>query len=55
MIVQKVELFLIKCLGEDVYSLFSGWKALQIDDHVMYQIYEVMHMDLNVFGPLSLH
>lgn len=28
---------------------------LQIDDPVMYQLSDVVHMDLDVFGPLSLH
>jgi hypothetical protein len=46
---------LSKCLGENVYRLFDGWKVLQIDDHVMYQLYDVMHMDLDVFCLLSLH
>jgi hypothetical protein len=50
-----VELLLSKCLDEDVYNRFGGWKTLQMDDPVMYHLYDVMHMDLNVFGPLSLH
>jgi hypothetical protein len=49
----EVELMLSKCLGEDVCSLFSGWKVLQINDLVMYHLSDVMHMDLDVFGPLS--
>jgi hypothetical protein len=52
---KKVELLLSKCLGEDVCSLFSGWTVLQIDDPIMYHLSDVMHMDLDVFGPLSLH
>jgi hypothetical protein len=54
-IMQEVELLLSKCLGEDVCSLFGGWIVLQIDDPVMYHLSDVMHMDLDVFGPLSLH
>jgi hypothetical protein len=50
-----VELLPSKCLGEYVCSLFDRWIVLQIDDPVMYQLFDVMHMDLNVFGPLSLH
>jgi hypothetical protein len=55
MIMQEVELLLSKCLGEDVCSLFDGWTVLQIDDPIMYQLSDVVHMDLDVFGPLSLH
>jgi len=55
MIAHEMELLLNKCLGEYVYSLFVGWKVLQIDDPVMYQLYDAMHMDLDVFGSLSLH
>jgi hypothetical protein len=55
MITQKVELLLSKCLGEYVYSLFGGWKVLQIDDPIMYHLSDVIHMDIYVFGPLSLH
>jgi hypothetical protein len=46
---------LSKCLGEDVYSLFSEWTVLQIDDPVMHQLSDVMHMDLDVFGSLLQH
>jgi hypothetical protein len=54
-IMEEVEFFLSKCLGEDVCGLFDGWTVLKIDDHVMYELYDVMHMDLDVFGPMSLH
>jgi hypothetical protein len=46
---------LSKCLGEYVCSLFDEWKVLKIDDHVMYHLFDVMHMNLDVFGPFSLH
>jgi hypothetical protein len=46
---------LSKFLHEDVYSMFGGWKILQIDDPFMYHLFDVMHMDLDVFGPLLLH
>jgi hypothetical protein len=52
---QEVELLLSKCLGENVCSFFSGWTVLQIDDLFKYHLSDVMHMDLNVIGPLSLH
>jgi hypothetical protein len=55
MIVDEVELMLSKCLGEYVYSIFIGWIVLHIDDHVMHQLFDVIHMYLDVFGPLSLH
>jgi hypothetical protein len=54
-IAREVELLLSKCLGEDVCSLFIGWTVLQIDDPIMYQLSDVVHMDLDVFGPLLLH
>ena len=50
-----MELLLNKCLGEDVDTLFSKWTELQINDLVIYQLSEEMHMDLDVFGLLSLH
>jgi hypothetical protein len=50
-----VEPLLSKCLREDVCSLFGGWTILQVDGHVMYKLSNVMHMDLYVFAPLSLH
>jgi hypothetical protein len=46
---------LSECLGEDVDNLFRGRTILQIDDLVMNQLSNVMHMDLDVFCPLSLH
>jgi hypothetical protein len=55
MIVQEVEHFIRKCLGEYVWNLLGKWIVLQIDDHLMYHISDVMNMDLNVFGQLSLH
>jgi hypothetical protein len=54
-IVQEVELLLSKCLREYVCNLFDGWTILQIDDTILYRLFDVMHMDLDVFGPLSLH
>jgi hypothetical protein len=35
--------------------MFGEWTILQIDDHVMHQRSDVMHMDLDMFGSLSLH
>jgi hypothetical protein len=55
MIRQEVELMISKCLGEYVCNLFEIWTLLQIDDPVMDQLYDVMNMDLDVFGLLSLH
>jgi hypothetical protein len=53
--IAQVELLLSKCLGEDVCSLFDRWIILQIDDLVMYHLFDVVYTDLDVFGPLSLH
>jgi hypothetical protein len=55
MVMQKVEFLLSESLGEDVDSLFRGRTVLQVNDPVMNQLSDVMHMDLDVFCPLSLH
>jgi hypothetical protein len=55
LITQNVELLLNESLGEDVDSLFRCRTVLQINDLVMNQLFDVMHMDLDVFFPLSLY
>jgi hypothetical protein len=35
--------------------MFERWKVLQMNDIVMYQLSDVIHMDFVVFGPMSLH
>jgi hypothetical protein len=55
MIVQTMEFFLSESLGEDVDSLLSGREVLQIDDPVMNQLPDKMHMDLDMFCLLSLY
>jgi len=50
-----VEFFLNECLGEDVYSMFRGRTILQIDDSLMNHLYDVMHMDIDVFFMFSLY
>jgi hypothetical protein len=35
--------------------MFGGQIVLQINDHGMYQISDVVYMDLDVFGLFSLH
>jgi hypothetical protein len=55
MVMQKVEFLLSEILGEDVNSLFRGRTIIQVDDPIMNQLSNVMHVDLNVFFSLSLH
>jgi hypothetical protein len=52
---QSLKIFLSECLGEYVSSLFRGRTELQINHLVMYYISDEMHVDLNVFGLLSLY
>ena len=52
---QSLKLQLSEGLGEDIDSLFRGRTKLQINDHVMYQISDEMHVDINVFGSLPLY
>jgi hypothetical protein len=35
--------------------VFDEWTILQIDDPIMYHLFNAMHMDLDFFGPFSLH
>jgi hypothetical protein len=48
-----VEFLLSESLGEDVDSLFRGRTVLQVDDPIMNQLSDVMHVDLDVFCSLS--
>jgi hypothetical protein len=50
-----VEFSLNESLGEDVDSLLKCRIVLQIDDHVMNQLSNVMHMDLDVFFSLLVY
>ena len=52
---QSLKLLLNEGLGEYVNSLFKGRTKLKINDLVMYQISDEMHVDLKVFGSLSLY
>ena len=55
MIPQGLKLMSREGLGEEVDNLFKGRIELQINDHIMYYIFDEMHVDLNVFGSLSLY
>jgi hypothetical protein len=52
---QSLKILLSERIGEYVGSLFKGRTKLQINDPIMYQISNEMHVDLNVFGSLSLY
>jgi hypothetical protein len=54
-VTQKVKFLLSESLREDDKSLFRGRKILQVDDVVMNQLSNVMHVDLNVSFSLLLH
>ena len=49
------ESHLTKFLGEDVSSFLCKWLILQRYHLVMHQDPDVVHVYLNVLGPLSLH
>lgn len=42
-------------LHEDVDSLFRSGIVLQVDDSIMYQFMDEVHVDLNVSVPLLLY
>ena len=45
-------LFLSKVLGEDIYNLLICKEILQNNGPVMHQLPDVVHVYLNMFGPL---
>jgi hypothetical protein len=49
-----MEFLLSEGLGEYVDSLLGGREVLQIDDPIMNQLPDKMHLDLDMFFPLSL-
>jgi len=49
------EVLLCKTLGENVSSLLCRWEIPQGYHLIMHQASNVVHVYLNVFGPLSLH
>ena len=48
------ELFISKVLGENICNLLICGAVLQNNCLVMHQLPDVVHMDLNMFGPLPL-
>ena len=50
-----VECLLYVSLGEYVSSLLCRWEILQGYHMFMHQALDVVHVYLNVFGPLYLH
>ena len=46
------EIFLCKSLGEDIYNFLICRPVLQNNGHVMHQLSDVVHVYLNMFGPL---
>ena len=49
------EIFLNKVLGEDIYNLLICRVVLQNNGPVMHQLPDVVHVNLNMFGPLPLN
>ena len=49
------ECILCEALGENVSSLLYRWEILQCYHLIMHQDTDVVHVYLNVFGPMSLH
>jgi hypothetical protein len=54
-IAQPMEFFLSESLGEDVGSLLNEREVLQIDDPIINQLSDKMHMDLNMFCSMSMY
>ena len=52
---QESKLLLTESLGEDISSFLETRTVLKIDDPIMNEFSNEVHVDLDVFGPLSLH
>ena len=52
---QESKLLLSESLGEDINSLLRTRIVLKIDDPIMNESSNEVHVDLDVFGPLPLH
>ena len=52
---QESKLLLSESLGEDINSLLGTMIVLKIDDPIMNEFSNEVHVDLDVFGPLPLH
>ena len=55
MISQESKLLLSESLGEDVSNLLRTRIVLKIDDPIMNEFSNEVHVDLDVFGTLPLH
>jgi hypothetical protein len=51
---QTMEFLFSDSRGEDVDSMLVEREVLKIDDHVMNELPDKIHMDLNMFFLLSL-
>ena len=52
---QESKLLLSESFGEDISNLLGTRTVLKIDDPIMNEFSNEVHVDLNVFGPLPLH
>ena len=52
---QVGEGLLYEALGKNVSNFLCKWEILQGYHLIIYQALDVVHVYLNVFGPLSLH
>ena len=52
---QESKLLLRESLGEDVSNLLGTRTVLKIDDPIMNEFSNEVHVDLDVFGTLPLH
>ena len=52
---QESKLLLSESLGEDVSNLLGTRTVLKIDDPIMNEFSNEVHVDLDVFGTLPLH
>ena len=55
MISQESKLLLSESLGEDISNLLETRTILKIDDPIMNEFSNEVHVNLDVFGPLPLH
>ena len=54
-ILQESKLLLNESLGENISSLLGTRTVLKIDDPIMNEFSNEVHVELDVFGPLPLH
>ena len=49
------EIFLSKFIGEDICNLLICMAIFQNNGPIMHQLLDVVHVNLNMFGPIPLN